>query len=99
LLAGAAAASSLLIAPVIPVLLVWCLIYNRIANRWIKAAAFLVGTGIPFAPVLWLFAKAPRVVFFNLIEYQLLYRRVHWQGATPHDVDVLTSWINSSQAL
>jgi hypothetical protein len=99
LLAGAAAASSLLTAPVAPVLLVWCLIYNRIADRWIKAAVFLVGTSVPFAPVLWIFAKAPRVVFFNLIEYQLLYRRVHWQGATPHDVDVLTSWINSSQAL
>jgi hypothetical protein len=38
-------------------------------------------------------------VFFNIIEYQLLYRRVHWEGATPHDLDVLTSWINSSQAL
>lgn len=99
LLAGAAAASSLLTAPVAPVLLVWILIYNRTADRWIKAAAFLLGTAIPFMPVLWLFAKAPRVVFFNIIEYQLLYRRVHWEGATPHDFDVLTSWINSSQAL
>jgi 4-amino-4-deoxy-L-arabinose transferase-like glycosyltransferase len=99
LLAGAAAASSLLTAPVAPVLLVWCLIYNRTANRWIKSAAFLVGTVIPFAPVLWFFAKSPRVVFFNIIEYQLLYRRVHWEGATPHDFDVLTSWINSSQAI
>jgi hypothetical protein len=99
LLAGAAAASSLLTAPVAPVLLVWCLIYNRSANRWIKSAAFLTGTVIPFAPVLWLFAKAPRVVFFNIVEYQLLYRRVHWAGATPHDFDVLTAWINSSQAL
>jgi hypothetical protein len=99
LLAGAAAASSLLTAPVAPVLLVWCLTYNRTASRWIKSAAFLVGTVIPFAPVLWLFAKAPHVVFFNIVEYQLLYRRVHWAGATPHDVDVLTAWINSSQAL
>ncbi|MFL6350609.1 MAG: hypothetical protein ACJ74Z_01985 [Bryobacteraceae bacterium] len=99
LLAGAAAASSLLTAPLAPVLLVWMLIYNRIGTRFAKSVAFLLGAGIPFLPVLRLFAEAPRVVFFNLIEYQLLYRRVRWAGATPHDIDVLTSWINSSQAL
>jgi hypothetical protein len=99
LLAGAAAAASLLTAPVAPVLLVWILFYNRTGNRWIKAAPFLLGTAIPFLPMLWFFAKAPRVVFFNVVEYQLMYRRVHWEGATPHDVDVLTSWLNSSQAL
>ncbi|MGI9073122.1 MAG: hypothetical protein ACR2JB_17850 [Bryobacteraceae bacterium] len=99
LLTGAAAASSLLTAPVAPVLLVWTLIYNRIGNRFTKSAAFLFGAAIPFLPVLRLFVKAPHVVFFNIVEYQLLYRRVHWQGATPHDIDVLTSWINSSQAL
>jgi hypothetical protein len=51
LLAGAAAASSLLTAPVVPVLLVWILVYDRTANRWIKSAAFLVGTAIPYVPV------------------------------------------------
>jgi hypothetical protein len=99
LLAGAAAASSLLTVPLAPVLLGWILIYNRIGARFAKSAAFLFGAAIPFLPVLRLFAKAPRVVFFNIVEYQLLYRRVHWERATPHDIDVLTSWINSSQAL
>jgi hypothetical protein len=99
LLAGAAAASSLLTVPVAPVLFVWMLIYNRIGTRFSKSAAFLVGAAIPFVPLLILFARAPRIVFFNVIEYQLLYRRVHWEGATPHDIDVLTSWINSAQAL
>ncbi|MGI8960451.1 MAG: hypothetical protein ACR2IV_11945 [Bryobacteraceae bacterium] len=99
LLAGGAAASSLLTAPLAPVLLVWMLVYNGIGSRFIKSVAFLLGMTIPFLPVLRLFIKAPRVVFFNLVEYQLLYRRVHWEGATPHDIDVLTSWINSSQAL
>jgi hypothetical protein len=99
LLAGAAAASSLLTVPLAPVLLVWMLIYNRIGSRVTKSAAFLFGMAIPFWPVLRLFAKAPYVVFFNVVEYQLLYRRVHWEGATPHDIDVLTSWINSSQGL
>jgi hypothetical protein len=99
LLAGGAAASSLLTVPLAPILLVWMWIYNRIGSRFTKSAAFLLGAVIPFLPVLKLFAEAPRVVFFNIIEYQLLYRRVHWQGATPHDIDVLTSWINSAQAL
>ena len=99
LLAGAAAASSLLTAPLAPVLLLWIVIYNRIGSRFTKSAAFLLGACIPFLPVLMLFVKAPRVVFFNIVEYQLLYRRVNWERATPHDLDVLTSWINSSQAL
>jgi hypothetical protein len=75
------------------------LVYSRIGTRFAKSAAFLLGAAIPFVPVLMLFARAPRMVFFNIVEYQLLYRRVHWEGATPHDIDVLTSWINSSQAL
>jgi hypothetical protein len=99
LLAGAAAAASLLTVPVALVLLGWMLIHNRAGSRFTKSAGFVLGAAIPFLPVLWLFAKSPGVVFFNVIEYQLLYRRVNWEGATPHDIDVLTSWINSSQAL
>ncbi len=99
LLAGGAAASSLLTALVTPVLVVCLWRSNRAGNRWIKSAVFLLGAAIPFAPVFWLLAKAPHVVFFNIVEYQLRYRRVNWEGATPHDLDVLTAWINSSQAL
>ena len=99
LLAGAAAGSSLLTAPVAPVLLLWMLFYNTRGNRWTKCTAFVAGTIIPFLPVLWLFVKAPYLVFFNIVQYQALFRRVDWAGATPHDVDVLSGWLNSTQAL
>lgn len=99
LLAGAAAASSLLTVPVAPVLLIWIWVYNSSENRWAKSAAFLLAAAVPFLPVLWLFTKSPGVVFFNVVKYQALYRRVNWEGATPHDIDVLGAWINSSQAL
>ncbi len=99
LLAGAAAGCSLLTAPVVPVLLIWIFLYNREGNRSKKVAGFIIGTLIPFAPVFWLFAKSPRQVLFNVVQYQALYRRVNWNGATPHDVDVLSAWLDSSQAL
>ncbi len=99
LFAGAAAGSSLLTAPVIPVLLLWMLIYDRSGKRWIKAAIFVLGTLIPFVPVFYLFAEAPRQTFFNVFQYQALYRRVKWTGATAHDVDVLSAWLDSGQAL
>ncbi len=99
LFAGAAADSSLLTAPAIPVLLVWIFLYNRAGNRWMKAIGFAAGVLISFAPLLALFVKAPRQTFFNVVQYQALYRRVDWPGATPHDVDVLSAWLNSTQAL
>jgi 4-amino-4-deoxy-L-arabinose transferase-like glycosyltransferase len=99
LLVCAAAASSLLTAPAAPVLLAWILFYNRNGNRWTKSAAFLAGGAIPFLPVLWLLIQSPHQVFFNLIGYQVFFRRSQWQGATTHDLDVLTSWVDSGQAL
>jgi hypothetical protein len=99
MLAGAAAGCSLLTAPIAPVLLIWLLAYNRQGYRWRKGSAFAVGVLIPFTPVFWLFAKGPRQVFFNIIQYQAIYRRVNWTGATPHDVDVLSAWLVSSQGL
>jgi hypothetical protein len=99
LLAGAAAAASLLTAPVAPILLVWMLIYNRAGGRTPKLAAFLGGAAIPFLPVAWFFLQSPHVVFFNLVEYHALYRFVHWEGARQHDLEVLLGWIDSGQAL
>lgn len=99
LFAGAAAGSSLLSAAAGPVLLVWILLCNRAGKRWPKAAAFVGGVIVAFLPVIWLFAKSPKLVFFNLIEYQLIYRTVNWAGATQHNLEVLSSWINSPQAL
>jgi hypothetical protein len=94
-LGSAAAASSLLVALAPVVLLVWILKRGRPgAGRF-----FLAGAIIPFLPVFWLFKRAPYTVFFNLFEYQLFYRRANWEDATPHDWQVLTSWLASPQSL
>jgi hypothetical protein len=99
LTAGAGAASSLLTAPVGPVLLIWMLFQNRIGSRWSKCAAFLAGVAIPFLPILRLFLLGPRQVRFSIIEYQLLHRQVDWPGAIRHDFELLITWIDRSQAL
>jgi 4-amino-4-deoxy-L-arabinose transferase-like glycosyltransferase len=99
LLAGAAAGSSLLTAPVALVLLLWILLYNRTGNRLRKFAAFVTGAVVSFVPVLWLFAEAPRQVLFNLIEYHLFYRSVGWEDALRHDLEVISTPVNSAQAL
>ncbi len=93
-LVSAAAASSLLAALAPVVLLVWMLKRGKPG----AGSIFLGGAVIPFLPVLWFFARAPHAVLFNLIEYQLFYRRTNWEDATPHDWKVLTSWVASPQA-
>jgi hypothetical protein len=98
-LAGVAAGCSLLTAPVAAVLLVWSFWNERGSGRWARAGAFAAGAAIPFAPVAWLFIRAPRQVFFNIIEYQALFRRVKWTGATLHDIEALSAWVDSTQAL
>ena len=98
-LASAAAMSSLLTALVAPVLAVWILIYTRTGNRWTKFAAFVAGAAVPLLPLLWLFAMGPRQVIFGVIQYNLLYRQVHWEGAIRHDLEVMAAWLDSSQAL
>ncbi len=99
LLAGAAAGSSLLTAPVAPVLLLWMLLYNRTGSRLRKFAAFIGGVVVSSIPVLWLFVEAPRQVMFNLVQYHLLYRSVGWDDALPHDLELIVSSLDSAQAL
>jgi 4-amino-4-deoxy-L-arabinose transferase-like glycosyltransferase len=94
-LAGVAAASSLLSAAVLPVLLVWI----ALGKRWKRVAAFLAGALVPFLPTLWLFAQAPRQTWFNLFAYQLHYRGADWTDATQHDFEVFISWLDSGHAL
>ncbi|HTW62975.1 MAG TPA: hypothetical protein VME17_00095 [Bryobacteraceae bacterium] len=97
--AGVAAASSLLTAAAAPVLLAWILFYNRGGKRWTKSAAFFIGAALPFAPVLWLFAQGPQQTWFNIFQYHAFYRKLYWPETTSHDFEILTSWINSGQAL
>jgi len=99
LLAGVAAGASLLAAAAAPVLLVWGWCCNRGGDRRRKAAAFCAGLAIPFATVFWLLARAPRQTWFNVVRYHAFYRQIYWPGTTQHDLEVLTSWIDSGQAL
>ncbi len=99
LLASGAAASTLLSAPVVPVLLVWMFLFDVFGKRLLKTAAFLTGCTLPFLPVAALFVKAPAQTLFNVFQYQAIFRRVKWAGATSHDVDVLGAWLESAPAL
>jgi hypothetical protein len=99
LFGGVAAGSSLLSAAAAPVLLVWMLFYNRAGSRWTKLIGFGIGTAVPFAPVFWLFSLGPKQTWFNLIHYQATFRKLYWPDTTRHDLEVVTSWIDSGQGL
>jgi 4-amino-4-deoxy-L-arabinose transferase-like glycosyltransferase len=99
LFASVAANSSLLTAPVPIVLLIWIVACNRAGSKGGKAAAFIAGCTVACIPLAWLFLHGPRQTIFNIVEYQGRYRRVDWPGAISHDIDVLLSPFDSSQAL
>jgi 4-amino-4-deoxy-L-arabinose transferase-like glycosyltransferase len=99
LAAGCGAAATLLTAPVGVVILIWLLVYNQRGNRWKKATALIAGEAAAFLPVLWLFVQNPRATFFNVIQYELLYRQVEWEGAYAHDTKIWLSWLHSSHGL
>ncbi len=96
---GVAAASSLLTAAAAPVILIWILIYSQARFRWAKLGAFVLGNAIAFAPVVWLFAQGPRQVWFGIVQYNALYRRVDWPGALEHNFEVLMAWIDAGPTL
>jgi hypothetical protein len=97
-IAGAAAGSSLLTAPVGPALLIWLYLCNRTGNRWAKMATFLAGGAASWLPIAWLYRQGPEQTIFNVILYQLKYRH-KWNGAAHQDISALSSWINSAQGL
>jgi hypothetical protein len=99
LLSGLAAESTLLTAIVAPVLLLWIALYTARERRTLHAAAFVGGAVVAFVPLLLLFVQSPRRVVFGVLQYHMFYRRSEWPGATQHDLELLTSWINSPQAL
>ncbi len=99
LLSSAAAGATLLTAPVCPVLAIWMVVQNRLGNRWAQLSAFVAAAVVPFLPVAYLFSKGPRQTFFDIIQYNLLFRQVEWPDAIPHDIDAMFSWLNSAQAL
>jgi hypothetical protein len=97
--AGVAPASSLLTAAIPPVVVIWILLHSRAGNRWLKAIAACAGAVVPFAPMLRLFVEGPFQVWFNVVEYHVFYRKLYWSETTQHDLEVVTSWIDSGQAL
>jgi hypothetical protein len=97
--AGVAAGSSLLSAAAAPVFLGWMLFYNRAGRRSTKIAAFGIGAAVPFAPVFRLFWLGPRQTWFNVVQYHAFFRKLYWPETTRHDLEILTSWIDSGQAL
>ena len=99
LLSAAAAGCTQLTSPVCPILLIWILVCNRTGKRPAKFIAFIVAATIPMLPVAWLFAQGPRQAFFNIIQYNLIFRQVEWSGAIEHDIGVMLSWLHSAQAL
>jgi hypothetical protein len=94
-LAGAAAACTLLTAPVCIVLFLWTAWQRRFAH----AAAFLAGSVVGLLPVLISLLRDPYLTWFNLVEYHVFFRQVGWVGATQNDLQVLASWVDSGQAL
>lgn len=97
--AGAAAGSSLLTAPVAPVIALWIVVANRAGNRWAKLAATIAGVAIAWSPMLWLAARSPVPVIFDIFRYHLFYRRSEWEGATQHDFEIFRGWIYAPQAI
>jgi hypothetical protein len=46
-----------------------------------------------------LFAQGPVQVWFNLVQYHLFFRKLYWSETTQHDLEIMTAWIDSGQAL
>ena len=99
LLSSDAAASSLLTAPVAPVLLIWIIAANRAGTRIAKLAAFILGALIACIPLLWLFALSPHQVMFGVFQFHMFHREVEWSGALSHNLEVAMSWIDFGQTL
>jgi len=97
--AGVAAASSLLSVMVAPVLLIWFGWCNRAGKRWSKVLAFAIGCTIPFLPLVRLFTRSPRVVWFNVAQYHMQYRVVYWPDPLRHDLETITAWAGEPQSL
>jgi hypothetical protein len=97
LCAGTAAGSTLLVVLSGPLMALWILIYSRSGSRIAKLLAFGLGNAIPFIPVLVFYLKKPREVLFTVFQFNYRFRAVDWKDATSHDIDVMTSWLVSSQ--
>ena len=103
LFASGSAASSLLTAPIVIVLGTW-LLQRSVSHYRLKLFLFFIsGAIIPFIPFAYFLMKAPEQVWFNVFEFQLIYRRLvsgwHYKKTLKWDIYTLTIWLNSTQGL
>lgn len=96
---GIAASSSLLSAPVSPILLMWMIIVNREGRLVKKVLAWIAGVVIAFIPLIRLLIESPRQVIFGFLQYELLFRKVEWDDATIHNIGEAASFGDSPQAV
>ena len=94
---GAAASSTLLSAPVGPVLLIWLAVRARAGCRIAACAAVAAGELVGLGPLLVDVVRWPRQVVFDVIGYHVFYRQVDWDGWWTHDLILFTSWLDSVQ--
>jgi hypothetical protein len=96
LCAGGAAGSSLLSAPILPILLIWAG-WRSVGQRLKFCGWLLVGAAISFLPIAWLASLAPYQTIFNIFEYHLFYRSPSDWIALKVNVRTLTDLLNSGQ--
>lgn len=99
MMAGAAAASSLLTAPVCVVLIVWLVRHDLGSDRRRKCISFAVGAVLPFLPLIWLGLLAPRPIFFDLVEYHLFHRAGSEGNMIRWNLREIVDWFGSIQGL
>ncbi len=92
--AGAAAASSLLTAPLGPVIFLW-LVFQK---RWRQAAAYTAGALVGLSPALFSYLQSGQRFVFGVVDFQLHYRQVDWDGWFLHDLDTVMGFVDSTQA-
>lgn len=97
--AGGATASTLLAAPVGPILWLWMMTYNRTGSRVRKSLALLSGAAIPLVLLAWLAAKAPHQVWFSLVTFALYHRAPNLRSSARWNFQVMTGWLVSPQGL
>lgn len=99
LFAGAGPASSLLSAPAAAIFFLWILRHSPPGVRLRRGAWFLAGAIIPFMPLLWLAAKAPRQCYLDVVQFHLRYRMLDLRYTPHRDLRILINWLTSSQGL
>lgn len=97
--AGASAASSLLTAPVLMVLVAWLAWNIRSGGRLRKLFSFAGGAAIPFLPLILLGALAPRQAFFDIVEYHLFHRVGSEGNMIRWNLREILDWFGSIQGL